>query len=244
MNTIQAADRLSYRVLHLPSGASTTGGRAESRPSSGAGTGLRSPTREPTTGLPLGCRQFGLVALVWVVIPGFIADHVYRACRGLGNGDRYDRGTRERSAASWGAATIHKGAAARMTTKALRELDTLIAFHVFNKDVCRVPAEWDPLSWTQGRLRPPDSLFPLMRGPGEEPRSVPHYSTTMSLATEAIARVNRDHGWEVTYRKAADGCEAEVVGVVTRGLVHERGADCPEAACRAILAAAGYLPRD
>ena len=47
---------------------------------------------------------------------------------------------------------------------------------------------------------------------------MPHYSTTMSLATEAIARVNRDHGWEVTYRKAADGCEADVTGVTTLGI--------------------------
>lgn len=128
-------------------------------------------------------------------------------------------------------------------TKDLRELDTLIAFHVFNKDVCRVPAEWDPLNWTRGRQRPPDSQFPLMREPGEEPCSVPHYSTTMSLAEGAMARVSRDHNWTVTYRRGADGCEADVMGVLTHGFVQERGAGCPEAVCRAILAAAGYLLR-
>jgi hypothetical protein len=38
--------------------------------------------------------SLGLVALVFMIIPGFIADQVYRACWGLETGDRYDRTVR------------------------------------------------------------------------------------------------------------------------------------------------------
>jgi hypothetical protein len=38
--------------------------------------------------------NLGLVALVFMVIPGLIADHVYRACWGLEKGGRYDRTVR------------------------------------------------------------------------------------------------------------------------------------------------------
>jgi hypothetical protein len=128
-------------------------------------------------------------------------------------------------------------------SKALRNLDCLVARWVFGADVVETPMEWTTALHprTQGVKRPPNDDFPVMFKLGAAaPESVPRFSADNQAVQAIVAQLAND-AWQARISESNAGSEVVLTRKGDSTVWQGDGATAGEAACVAAIRAKGVV---